>query len=125
MYVMKGVVKVVKDTIQISEKFSKREFVVTDNGGLYPQDVLFQLTKDKCLLGDSLSVGDEIEVRFNLNGKEWTNANGEVKYFNSLDAWSVSKSGSAVKDTQGKGFEPKPMEAPVNDTNVVEDDLPF
>ena len=85
---VKGKVKVVKSTEVISEKFSKREFVVTTED-TYPQDVLFQLTQDKCVLIDGVSVGDEVEVEFNLRGREWTNAQGEVKYFNTLEAWKV------------------------------------
>ena len=87
---VKGKVKVVKSTEMISEKFSKREFVLTTND-TYPQDVLFQLTNDKCSLVDGVSVGDDLEVDFNLRGREWTNPQGEVKYFNSLEAWKVYK----------------------------------
>ena len=46
-------IKVINPTQQVSEKFSKREFVVTDSSnGNYPQDILFQATQDKCPLLD-------------------------------------------------------------------------
>lgn len=123
-YVMKGKVKVVGSTVAITEKFSKREFVVTDGSGVYPQDIQFQLTQDKCNLIDSLVIGDEVEVNFNLSGREWVNPKGESKFFNTLDAWKVIKLGSnAVKNAQGQGFEPKPSVMPI--AEEVNDDLPF
>lgn len=126
-YVMKGKVKVVGTTLQISEKFSKREFVVTDDTNMYPQDIMFQLTQDKCNLIDSLTIGDEVEVSFNLNGREWVNPKGESKFFNTLDVWKISKIGSnAVKNAQGQGFEPKASVMPIAEEVVSNDDLlPF
>lgn len=124
-YSMKGKVKVVGTTLQISEKFSKREFVVTDESNMYPQDIMFQLTQDKCNLIDSLVVGDEVEVSFNLNGREWVNPKGESKYFNTLDAWKIVKIGSnAVKNAQGQGFEPKASVMPIAE-EVESSELPF
>ena len=123
-YVMKGKVKVVGSTVAITEKFSKREFVVTDGSGVYPQDIQFQLTQDKCNLIDSLVIGDEVEVNFNLSGREWVNPKGESKFFNTLDVWKISKIGSnAVKNAQGQGFEPKKSVMPI--AEEVNDDLPF
>lgn len=123
-YVMKGKVKVVGSTVAISEKFSKREFVVVDDTNMYPQDIQFQLTQDKCNLIDSLAIGDEVEVSFNLNGREWVNPKGESKFFNTLDVWKISKIGSnAVKDAQGQGFEPK--KSVIAEVVANDSDLPF
>src|SRR5688572_18626179 len=78
------------DTKQVSERFSKREFVVemSDNPK-YPQVVLFQLTGDRCSQLDGMNVGDHITIEFSLRGREWRSPAGEVKYFNSLDVWKV------------------------------------
>ena len=123
-YVMKGKVKVVGSTVAINEKFSKREFVVIDDTNMYPQDIQFQLTQDKCNLIDSLAIGDEVEVSFNLNGREWVNPKGESKFFNTLDVWKISKIGSnAVKDAQGQGFEPK--KSIIAEVVANDSDLPF
>ena len=45
MYTLKGEVKVINDTKQVSEKFKLREFVVTDNTGQYPQTIQFQASQ--------------------------------------------------------------------------------
>ena len=124
MLSISGIVKVKKDTEQITEKFKKREFVVTDGSGNYPQDILFQLTQERVDLLDSINVNDAVNVTFNLRGREWTNPQGEVKYFNSLDVWRLEKS-------QGGGA-PTPMDIAPASADKVEtlvdegdDDLPF
>jgi Domain of unknown function (DUF3127) len=99
-----GTLKVKGETIKVSEKFTKREFVITDNSGQYPQHISFQLAQDKCALLDPFQLGNEIKVHFNLRGREWTSPSGEVKHFNSLDAWRLegATSGSA-NNNQGAG----------------------
>jgi hypothetical protein len=130
MYKLAGTVKVVNPTVQVSEKFSKREFVVSDTSGMYPQDILFQLTQDKCTLLDGVHVNDQIEVSFNLRGREWTNPQGEVKYFNSLDAWRIDKVGAASQGIPANGhsamnLNPVASGTPEMTTASSDDDLPF
>ncbi len=86
---VKGTIKAIFAEQVISDKFRKREFVLTTNDK-YPQDVLFQLTQGNTDLIDTIRVGEEVEVKFNLRGKEYTNKEGKVSYFTSLDAWQVS-----------------------------------
>jgi hypothetical protein len=129
MYKLSGTVKVVNPTVQVSEKFSKREFVVSDTSGMYPQDILFQLTQDKCTLLDGVNVNDSIEVSFNLRGREWTNPQGEVKYFNSLDAWRIDKvnasQGSQTSDSTGVNLNTTSPLTPPLTVESSDDDLPF
>lgn len=97
MYKLTGTLKVVNDTVIVSDKFSKREFVVTDNSSQYPQEISFQSTQDKCAILDQFTTGDIVEVSFNLRGREWINPQGEAKYFNSLEAWRIEKVGGATQ----------------------------
>ena len=93
---MKGVVKVIRQTQQVSDKFSKREFVVTDGtDDKYPQDIMFELTQDKTALLDSVMEGQEVEVSFNLRGREWRSPQGDVKYFNTLNTFKIETMGAA------------------------------
>jgi hypothetical protein len=96
MFKITCTIKVLNPTVQVSEKFSKREFVLTENTSQYPQDILFQAVQDRCALLDGMNVGEQIEVSFNLRGREWTSPQGEVKYFNSLDAWRIDKMGQGM-----------------------------
>jgi len=129
MFKLSGTVKKVFPTVQVSEKFSKREFVVTESTGMYPQDILFQLTQDKCTLLDGVNENDSIEVSFNLRGREWTNPQGEVKYFNSLDAWRIDRLNGSVAPSQNAnaGFATPvaPTSTPVQMVDSSDDDLPF
>jgi len=120
MYQLTGLVKVINNTQEISEKFKKREFVVTDSSGQYPQDILLQLTQDRVNLIDGYQVGQQVTVAFNLRGREWTNKEGKVMFFNSLDAWKIE----APVDTNSA---PPTMDAPSVETVASgdDDDLPF
>ncbi len=88
-YSLKGSIKVVSDTRAVSEKFKLREFVVVDDSGQYPQTIQFQAVQDRCDMLDVYKEGDRVEVFFNLRGREWANPQGEVKVFNTLDAWKI------------------------------------
>lgn len=113
MYTLKGELKVINETQQVSDQFKKREFVVLDASGQYAQTILFQLVQDRCDVLNDFNVGDNVEVTFFLRGREWTNPkDGTVRYFNSLDVWRVEGLSENVE-----------QEA----TNIVEEDdsLPF
>ena len=86
---MKGVVEKIFDTEHVSEKFKKRMFVVNDQAEKYPQTISFQTVQDKVSMLDSIMEGQEVEVSFNLRGREWTSPDGEVKYFNTIEAWRI------------------------------------
>ena len=130
MYKLSGTVKVVNQTVQVSETFSKRDFVVTESSSMYPQDISFQLSQDKCSLLDGVNVNDTIEVSFNIRGREWTSPQGEVKYFNSLDAWRIDRvnaTGSGIPSTGPSAMNLNPVAS--TSTSLVaetaDDDLPF
>jgi hypothetical protein len=122
MFNITGTLKVKSNEQQVSEKFRKREFVITDNSSQYPQHISFQLTQDKCSLIEAFKPGDEIKVFFNLRGREWKSPkDGELKYFNSLEAWKIERVGASQSSS-----------APISEPDVTsfsasegENDLPF
>ncbi len=116
-----GTLKVKSNEQAVSEKFRKREFVITDSSTQYPQYISFQLTQDKCSLLDAYNVGDEITVHFNLRGREWKSPQGEIKYFNSLEAWRLERKSSAAAQQQDNYPAPTIEDMPMD----VKDDLPF
>lgn len=118
------------DTALVSDKFQKREFVVeyAENPS-YPELIKFELIQDKCDLLDNYKVGQQVQVFFNLKGRKWTDPQGNVKYFNSLQAWKIQaeESGDAGPD---------PSQAPPTDYGAQQEpewlsgeqdsnDLPF
>jgi single-strand DNA-binding protein len=131
-----GKLKKIDPIVQVSEKFSKREFVITDESSQYPQDILFQSVQDKCSLLDTYNVGDVVQVSFNLRGREWTSPTNEVKYFNTLEAWRIeggqtqatapaSTPAAQANTTTAPASAPvaQPQNTMVSSTD--DDDLPF
>ena len=91
MFKYKGVVYKVGNTEVISDKFSKRELVLTDAAEQYPQYISFTFVKDKCALLDNLAEGQETEVSFSLKGREWVNPkDGQIKFFNTVEGFAVT-----------------------------------
>lgn len=85
-------------TQAISEKFSKREFVIEVENKKNPQyndKIKLELTQDNCDLIEKFNVGSEIKAFINIKGKEYTNAKQEVSYFNSIQAWKIESVGSS------------------------------
>lgn len=125
-----GTLKVKFDTQRVSDKFQKREFVLsTDTNTPYPQHVSFQVTQDKCAMMDSYNPGDELRVQFNLRGREWNGPQG-IKYFNTLEAWRIEKvsggsQGGSNMASSNNNMQEK-SSAPVFNSSIEDnDDLPF
>ena len=108
-----GKLVVINATQVVSDKFSKRTFVVETNDK-FPQEIELQLTQDKCDLIDAYNLGDSINASYNLRGKKWIDAQGNPKWFNSLEAWKIEKLGSATQP------QATPSKTPANEE---EDDL--
>lgn len=105
------------DTQQVTERFRKREFVVElGDNPRYPQYVLFQMTGDRCGDLDGFEVGDPVRVEFSLRGREWHSPKGDIRYFNSLDVWTLERTGGAPGAAPDSSDEPPPP---------TDDDVPF
>ena len=119
---IKGKILEIKETVQVKETFRKREFILeyADNPQ-YPEFVKFELIQDKCELVDNVAVGQEVDVHFNLRGRKWTDPQGEVKYFNSLQAWRIDPVSAANPGDPGSTEEP----AWLASDDGGDDDLPF
>ena len=104
-----GKLHAIFDAQQVTERFRKREFVLAlAENPRFPQFVLFQLTGDRCENLDEFSVGDAVQVEFSLRGREWTSPQGEVKYFNSLDVWTLERERAGSTEEPPLPEEPPP-----------------
>jgi hypothetical protein len=99
MYEASGTIKVIFDEQSFPSGFTKREFVVTTEAERFPQDLKFELVKDKCALIDGFSDGQRVTVNFDIRGNEY---NG--KYFVNLSAWKIQAAGQS----NGSGTAPAP-----------------
>ncbi len=114
---VKGKLIEVFDTQTVKETFRKREFVIeVAENPQYPEFIKFELQQDKCGLVDGLSIGQQVEVSFNLRGRAWTNQKGVKQYFNTLQAWKVKAEQSSQR-----------VEIPAigQGTNLPDDSMPF
>lgn len=84
MYEASGKIKLISDTQNFPSGFSKREFVVTTGDGKYPQDLKFEMVKDKCAILDNYKAGSDVKVSFDIRGNEY---NG--KYYVNLSCWKL------------------------------------
>lgn len=113
------------DTEQIKETFRKREIVIEQQDGQYPNFVKVELTQDRTGLVDGYSEGDEVTVSFDLRGREW---NG--KFFTNLSGWRIQRAGGAESAPQGGGAQAQPAAVPAQEpaqfeSGATKDDLPF
>lgn len=113
--------------IQRSATFKVREFIVENvkevNGKAIVNYIKFQSTQDKTDLIEKFNEGDKIKVYFNIRGSKWEK-NGQVSYFNNLEAWRVEYSSEISSGNQASSDETTPI-TPNNHQTDNNDDLPF
>jgi len=123
---VQGKIKLIGETQTFgSNGFRKREVVVTTEEQ-YPQHIMIEFVQDKTDLLNTYQVGQQVKVSINLRGREWTNPQGEVKYFNSIQGWRIE---ALQQEAANDNMPPvPPMDAfePAGELNKDDhDDLPF
>lgn len=111
---LNGRIKLINDLMTFDSGFRKREFVLTTQEQ-YPQDIKMEVIQDRVSLLDSLKPGDEVQVYFNVKGREY---NGN--YYVNLQAWKIEGAGT---DSQTVSNPPLPDAPPP--IGEDDDDLPF
>ena len=118
---IRGKLHAIFDTNQVTERFRKREFVIELADNRYPQLVQFQLSGDRCENIDGFNVGDEVKLYFSLRGREWKSPQGDTRYFNSLDVWTIDHAGTNDHSGPPSSEEPPMPDGPPPGL----DDVPF
>jgi hypothetical protein len=113
------------DTVQRTETFKTREFVIEKtediNGRTITNYIKLQCVQDKTEMPDRFNLGDNVKVLFNLKGSKW-NKNGVDNYITNLDAWRME----TVKLGNDAGSDAPPSFVPDNAPSAdAVDDLPF
>jgi hypothetical protein len=113
------------DTQQINDTFKKREFVVEyAENPQYPEYIKFETIQANCDQLDTISIGDQVDIQFNLKGRKWTDPQGNVKYFNSLQAWKIASESPGAAPSQ-KPKEDSGSQDMIGESFSEDDDLPF
>ena len=123
---LQGTVKKIFEIQSFPSGFQKREMVILTQEQ-YPQPISIEFLSDKISLLDHISEGDQVKIGINIRGREWTNPEGQVKYFNSITGWRLEKlSDISPEPVQAASAAPQ---AEANNENPFaeedEDDLPF
>lgn len=115
------------DTIQRTETFKTREFVVEKsdeiNGRTIVNYVKFQSVQDKTGIVDRVNIGDDVKVYFNIKGSKWEK-DGKTNYITNLDAWRLEQ----LLVTGGKAPDNdylEPLDTFSSTAPDAVDDLPF
>ena len=119
-----GKIKLIGETKEYGTNgFRKRELVVTTQEQ-YPQNILVEFVQDRCEILNSYQVGELVKIDINIRGREWTNKDNEVKYFNSIQGWRIEKIEESY-DTQLRPIPTKEERNTDQDSSKEPDDLPF
>ena len=112
---VQGKLIAVMDTNQVSDSFTKREFVVEyAENPQYPELLKLEVIQDKCALLDSFQIGQEVKASINLKGRKWTSPEKGDMYFNTLQVWKIEAVGGVPSAS-----------TPAASSDAPVDDLPF
>ena len=127
-YELTGKLIVKYETMQRSETFKIREFVVEkteDIGGrTITNFIKFQCVQDKTNIIDRINAGDEVKVYFNIKGSKWEKE-GRSNYFTNLDAWRIEQILQANSNTAAEDGHLEPLDTFSASSSEAVDDLPF
>lgn len=127
-YELTGKLLIKFDTIQRTESFKTREFVVEKsediNGKVITNLIKFQCVQDRTGIIDRVNSGDEIKVYFNIRGSKWEK-DGRVSYFNNLDAWRIEQLLQSGKDASSDDDHMEPLDTFTSTSQDAVEDLPF
>lgn len=131
-------------TMQIASKngdstFTKREFILdatphdmwTGERSGYENILPLEMSGDKCADLDQFKIGDVVTVSFALQGRSWTNQDGELKRMVSVRCYKIEarESGHQAQQTAQQATQQSPQgqkfPSEVDANGEPKDDLPF
>lgn len=122
MYEATGTIKLIDETQTFPSGFTKREFVLTTEHDKYPQELKFEVVKDRCSLLDAFEAGQKVVVNFDIRGNEY-----KGRYYVNLSAWKIQaadgSSSEPAKQQAGGAAEPSMSDLRKDDD--FDDEIPF
>lgn len=138
----------IEQTVQILSKsggspFTKREFILdattydpyTGERSEYENIIPLEFSGDKCAELDRYKNGDVVTVSFVLQGRSWTNQDGEFKRMASIRCYKIEARGGVSQSLQSVLVQqpvpqptyqqPQNFPPPVDANGNAKDDLPF
>lgn len=123
--------------------FTKREFILdattydpyTGERSEYENIIPLEFSGDKCAELDRFNQGDVVTVSFVLQGRSWTNQDGELKRMASIRCYKIDVRGGVSQPPQNAPVQqpapqptyqqPQNFPSPVDANGNAKDDLPF
>lgn len=123
--------------------FTKREFILdattydpyTGERNEYENIIPLEFSGDKCAELDRFNHGDVVTVSFMIQGRSWTNQDGELKRMASIRCYKIEGRGGVSQSPQSAPVQqpiPQPtyqqsqnFPPPVDANGNAKDDLPF
>ena len=134
----------IEQTVQIPSKsggssFTKREFILdattydpyTGERSEYENVIPLEFSCDKCAELDRYKNGDVVTGSFVLQGRSWTNQDGEFKRMASIRCYKIEARGGVSQSLQSVPVpqptyqQPQNFPPPVDANGNAKDDLPF
>ena len=104
---LQGSIYKLNNTETFASGFQKKTIILLTQEQ-YPQYIPIEFLGDKIDLLSNFSQGEVVKVYINLNGRLWTNKDGEEKCFGSIVGWKIEK----LYDSNNS----QPSEMPSKDT---------
>jgi hypothetical protein len=115
------------DTLNRTESFRTREFVVEKSEEINNRTIVnyvkFQCVQDKTSMVDTVNIGDNVKVLFNIKGSKWEK-DGKTNYITNLDAWKIEQLLKVAQVSQIDNEYMEPLDT-FSATASDGDDLPF
>ncbi|WP_185869659.1 DUF3127 domain-containing protein [Blattabacterium cuenoti] len=118
-----GIIKKIFEVQKFDSGFRKKEIVITTEEP-YPQNILVEFIQDKVDLLENIKIKDKIKIYINIRGREWTNNEGIIKYFNSIQGWKIEEIDS-ISNSSSNSSSKKSSVIPSSLSSDDFDDLPF
>ena len=115
--VIKGIIKLIKETETFDSGFYKRQIVVTEDGQ-YPNDIPIDFLKDKSDILDNFGIGQEVNVSVNIRGSEYNGKN-----YVSLNGWKIQPSNNGQSMPPPTPQNSSEFDPPFSEEE--HDDMPF
>lgn len=124
---VQGRIKEIFETKEYGNNGFRKRLLVLTTEEQYPQPLAIDFVQDKTTLLDSFHKGQRVKIGINLRGREWTNPQGETKYFVNINGWRIEN--LEVQEQAGGSTPPpedfEPMAPDFSTDGDEEDDLPF
>jgi single-strand DNA-binding protein len=108
----------IDDTQEITEKFKKRDFVISTDSQ-YPEEIKFEVINNNVNYLDSFNVDDNVKISFIIKGSKYN----ERHYVN-LRAIAIGEVLNSDSSNNNIPLVAK-MKSVITQVDATEDDLPF